>query len=105
MRAHYIRSLFAALSLLTGLVLAPSLTRAQAPANDTCAGATALANGVTLSMDTGSATDTGDPVPVCAASTGKGVWFTFTPPSNGTLTVKTCGSNYDTVMQIYTGGC
>ena len=73
--------------------------------NDECAGATALANGVTVTMNTASATSTNDPLTICNASADKGVWFTFTPSTSGVVSVRTCGSNFDTVLQVYTGGC
>jgi hypothetical protein len=31
------------------------------------------------------------------------VWFNWTAPGNGTVTVDTCASNFDTVLGIYTG--
>jgi hypothetical protein len=33
------------------------------------------------------------------------VWYTFTPAINGGVTINTCGSDFDTVLQIYTGSC
>jgi hypothetical protein len=75
------------------------------PSNDLCSGAATLTAGTTFSMNTSNATTAGDPNPTCATNTGKGVWFTFTPSADGPLTVRTCGSNYDTVLQLYTGGC
>src|SRR5262249_51209174 len=36
---------------------------------------------------------------------GKGVWFTYTPGVGGVVTIDTCGSDYDTVVQAYTGTC
>jgi len=72
------------------------------PANDTCAGAIAMIAGTAYFMNTASATSTGDPTPSCGGSFGKGVWFTFTPSTNGTVTISTCGSDYNTVLQVYT---
>ncbi len=75
------------------------------PSNDQCSGATALSDGAARMDSTVSATSTGDPTPICRSNFGKGVWYAFTPPTSGTVTVSTCGSNFDTVLQVYTGGC
>lgn len=37
------------------------------------------------------------------ADIGGTVWYTFTPPANATVTVDTLGSNFDTVVSVYTG--
>jgi uncharacterized delta-60 repeat protein len=76
----------------------------QAPPNDTCSGAVAMTADTTYFVDTTGATSTGDPTPTCA-SLGRGVWYTFTPSINGVVTVSTCGSGFDTVVQVYTGSC
>ena len=75
------------------------------PANDQCAGAIALANGVTYTMNTLDATSTGDPFPTCRTASSNGVWFAFTPATDGAVQIYTCGSGYDTVLQVYTGTC
>lgn len=36
-------------------------------------------------------------------SGGKSVWWKWTAPSNGTLSVNTFGSNFDTLLSVYTG--
>ncbi len=77
----------------------PSLT------NDTCAGALAMTAGTTYTLNTAAATSTDDPAPDCEADLQKGVWFTFTPASSGTITISTCGSDFDTVLAVYTRTC
>jgi murein DD-endopeptidase MepM/ murein hydrolase activator NlpD len=77
----------------------------QTPANDQCSGAIALSVGVARSDSTGNATSAGDSTPTCQTNFGKGVWYTFTPATSGTVAVSTCGSNFDTVLQVYTGTC
>jgi len=76
-----------------------------APANDSCSGAITLSSGVTNSLNTANATSTGDPTPNCGSGAGKGVWFKVTPVANGTVSVTTCGSGFDTVLAIYSGSC
>ena len=34
---------------------------------------------------------------------GKSVWWTWTAPTNGTVTVDTVGSSFDTLLAVYTG--
>jgi hypothetical protein len=75
------------------------------PTNDACAGAIALFNGSTYRMNTANATDVGDPTPLCQTNFGKGVWFTYSPPITGTVSISTCKGDLDTVLQVYTGDC
>jgi hypothetical protein len=91
------------LTLALGTVIAISPATAQ-PVNDQCSGALALATGATLNANTATATATGDPTPGCQ-SFGAGVWYVFTPSSNGVATISTCGSDFDTVLSVYTGTC
>ena len=76
-----------------------------APANDLCSGARILASGVTSVVDTAGATTAGDPAPTCGGSLGRGAWYRFTPANSGTVTVNTCGSDFDTILSVYTGSC
>jgi hypothetical protein len=73
--------------------------------NDQCGGAIALSNGGCAAVDTANATSTGDPLPTCGSAVGKGVWYKVTPTANATVTVSTCGSDFDTVLAVYSGGC
>ncbi|HWW00017.1 MAG TPA: HYR domain-containing protein [Candidatus Acidoferrum sp.] len=74
-------------------------------ANDQCSGAIPLAACQPYTMSTADATSTGDPAPTCQTTFGKGVWFSYQPSSPGRVTFSTCGSSFDTVVQVYTGGC
>jgi len=76
-----------------------------AAVNDSCSGSIALTNGVPFEMSTTDATTEVEEVATCAGGTGKGVWFTFTAPSNSSISVSTIGSSFDTVLQIFTGSC
>ncbi len=84
-----------------------ALTVFVPPANDQCSGAFVVTGGVyTNSQSTTNATDSGDPIPSCIGNAfGKGVWYRFTAPANGTLIVDTIGSSFDTVLGIYSGTC
>ena len=90
---------------VVALILSAAGSYAAATPNDLCAGATPLVTGTAYSMSTTNTTSTGDPSPSCQTNVGKGVWFTYTPPASGTATISTCGSDYDTVLAVYTGTC
>jgi hypothetical protein len=81
------------------------VTGVPVPANDQCAGAIGLSDNVPFSMDTRNATSPGDPSPTCQANCGRGVWFTYAPALDGFLFVETCGSSFDTVLELFTGSC
>jgi hypothetical protein len=74
-------------------------------ANDHCTQALPLATGVPFTMTTVNATTGVDSAPTCQGSFGKGVWFKYTSTRTGPVPVTTCGSGYDTVLAVYTGGC
>ncbi|MGZ4961574.1 MAG: hypothetical protein ACXWBP_03605 [Limisphaerales bacterium] len=75
-----------------------------APSNDQCSGAIAMTAGTVYTMNTATATSTDDPTPSCAAIS-KGVWYSYTPAASASVTVSSCGSDFDTVLAAYTGTC
>jgi len=78
------------------------------PGNDQCGAATTLApNPYFEVLDTTAAGVTGeDPTPICAAGgIERGVWYAFTPATNGLLVVTTAGSDFRAAIALYTGGC
>ena len=81
------------------------LTSVYVPTNDQCSSAIALQPGITATINTLTATNKGDPVPGCGYGVNRSVWFSFTPAQNGPVTIHTCGSELDTVLQVYQGGC
>jgi len=75
----------------------------SAAGNDNFAGAAPVATGSTTNQNTGTATlETGEPDP-CATSIGATVWFRWIPATSGTAVIDTDGSDYDTVLGVYTG--
>ena len=86
-----------------------SFTTLDPSNNDDFAGATAVASlpyNNPGTQDTRNATsDTTDPDFTCAGGGKKSntVWFRYTPASATTLYVDTGGSNYDTVLAVWTG--
>lgn len=98
--------------LAVALALGAGAAFAQAPANDTCAGAqvlsfgtdnTALSSVVTGLNAAAAAAEVGMP---CSSLEKNTVWFAVTPPVTGTYRLETCGrTNYTSVLEVYTGVC
>jgi len=79
------------------------------PSNDECSSATPISSvsfedRVNVWMATTAATD---PPKSCTwgRRNSQSVWYRFTAPSSGTITVSTSGSGYDTAVAVYTGSC
>ena len=58
-------------------------------------------NGSQIFNTTYATVDTNEP-PHCGISGGVSYWLIYQPPTNGTVTLDTIGSDYDTVMEVYT---
>lgn len=85
-----------------------AITQIITPGNDECANATVInSNNFAETIDASTATTgAGDPVTICGGQVHNGsVWYTFTPVSSGTVDIETCGSNYDTVLALWSGSC
>ncbi|MFH1331652.1 MAG: clostripain-related cysteine peptidase, partial [Actinomycetota bacterium] len=82
-------------------------TGGAAPANDDFDAATVIgAAPFTATQNVAAATIAGDdPGFPCAANSPmyRTVWYRYTPPSAQTLTIDTFGSDYDTVLGVWTG--
>jgi hypothetical protein len=77
---------------------------AQPATNDEIANATEVRASSSVLLDTSAAGNSPyDPVMCEAGVSGKTVWFRTTATEDGALRVDTNGSNYHTVIQIYTG--
>ncbi len=89
------------------------LVQATAPPNDNFSNAvivnaTPFAHSVAT---TGAASAADDPAPSCVAGLGglaesgraRSVWYRFTAAANGTVNLDTQGSNYDTILAVFTG--
>ncbi|HEY3243559.1 MAG TPA: DUF6531 domain-containing protein, partial [Phycisphaerae bacterium] len=69
------------------------------PANDNCADRIAVGNGSTPFSTVGATTDG----PSLCGALGNDIWYNYTAPGTGSLTVTTCGSTYDTAIAVYDG--
>jgi plastocyanin len=87
---------------LAGTITVESI---PAPSNDVCSGAIAMTSGTTYTMDTSGATSAGDPTLACGSVLGSTVWYTFNSMAGGATTISTCGSDFDTVLSVYSGAC
>src|SRR5215212_6570883 len=89
--------------LLLLLLLAPAVGWSAIPDNDNFASRTPLF-GKTLSTtanNAGATFESHEPDP--ALQGGKSVWWTWTSPTNGVLTLTTTGSSFDTMLTLFTG--
>ena len=69
-----------------------------AAANDACANATVIGNGV-FPFDNCMAGPPSDPI------IKADVWFVYTPACGGPVHISTCGSTIDTALAVYSGSC
>jgi hypothetical protein len=56
----------------------------------------------TTGTNAGATKETGEPAHAGNAG-GKSVWWTWTAPASGTVTIDTTGSTFDTLLAVYTG--
>jgi peptidoglycan/xylan/chitin deacetylase (PgdA/CDA1 family) len=82
----------------------PALTQTVAVANDAFANRLGLSgSSVTATgSNVGATKETGEPRHAGNAG-GKSVWWTWTAPSSGNVTIDTAGSTFDTLLGVYTG--
>ncbi|MFN0200551.1 MAG: PKD domain-containing protein [Bacteroidia bacterium] len=75
-------------------------------ANNACAGAISVpVSGGSYTFSTQCATQDG-PSPTCGTGVFKEIWYKFTTPSVGTLSLSTCNTaSFDTRIAIFTGTC
>jgi hypothetical protein len=70
-----------------------------APSNDTCAGAQDVGEGTANFNVCGAYADEG--VSTCSAPEAADVWFRYTPTFTGNARFQTCGSSFDTTLQLF----
>jgi hypothetical protein len=89
---------------MTTALLALVAAGSAAAQNDECTTALNLPLGVATAFDTTVATLSAPAWP-CAASTAPDLWYSVTATQNALLTIETCGSGYDTALEVFTGTC
>ena len=83
----------------------PAPTPPPPPANDNFANAQPIAgcNGSMIGSNISATKEVGEPVnPVSTGST-RSVWYQWTAPSSGSTIIDTHGSDYDTIISVWTG--
>ena len=91
------------LHLLAAGIAVSAYSQTPIPDNDSFAariqlfGSTVSATG----RNTGATLEQGEPDPSFQAE--KSVWWTWTAPSNGSVTITTAGSSFDTILTVFTG--
>jgi hypothetical protein len=93
------------LGLCLLFLLVSSTAAGQAPANDAFAGRIAIsgASGQTQGSNIRATREPGEPYSGYD-SPGNSVWWSWTAPFSGQVTFGTVGSDFDTIILIYTGG-
>src|SRR5579872_721187 len=89
-------------ALACALIFASSA--AAAPANDLFANAQVLSggSGSVTGSTVGATREQGEPLIVGNAG-GASIWFSWTAPAAGSVSVDTVGSSFDTLLGVYTG--
>jgi len=78
---------------------------APPPANDNFANRIAVSpNGDTVVSTNGGATKEAGEPNHAGNSGGRSVWWTWTPAATGSVLIDTFGSDFDTILGVYTGG-
>ncbi|MDG1983415.1 MAG: M12 family metallo-peptidase, partial [Planctomycetota bacterium] len=81
-----------------------SFTTESSPiSNDDCSGAEIIGVG-SYGFDTNGAT-LGGSAWTCAGGGGPDLWFSYTATSAADLRFETCGSGYDTALEVFIGSC
>ncbi len=79
------------------------------PLNDNCADAIAIGDGLHAFDNIDATTDGPDEPSLCSNSgdtqVQSDIWYRYTASCDGTLTVSTCGTPYDSKIAIYDGSC
>src|SRR4051794_13084368 len=98
----------AALAALAVILVALAVTQlaAAAPTNDAFAAAASLSGATATATGTNVAAtrETGEPMHGGVTIETGSVWWKWTAPQSGTIRVDTLGSDFDTVLGVYTGG-
>ena len=75
------------------------------PANDNFSDALTLVgcSGTAFGTDAGATKETGEPNNADSPTSTRSVWYKWQAPSSGGVTFDTRGSNFDTVLEVFTG--
>jgi hypothetical protein len=84
--------------------IALSIANTPSPVNDNFANRTALSgtSSTVNGSNVGATSESGEPSNA-NVSGGRSVWWSWTAPASGTVTVSTAGSQFDTTLGVYAG--
>ena len=86
-----------------GILDVCELAGTRVPAADICADAPAAAPGIVyIGTNAGAGTEGSASCSFGGDPTGPDVWYSYTPAVDGPVSVTLCGSNFDTVLSIWT---
>lgn len=93
-------------SMCSGIWGGPGSTCATRPCptapNDSCSGAITILPGAPIQSTNCDTTPSDDgPPATCASDSSRGVWYSFVPPATAAYRISTCGSDQDSVLQIF----
>ncbi|HEV2829405.1 MAG TPA: NF038122 family metalloprotease [Pyrinomonadaceae bacterium] len=83
-----------------------TITAVPTPANDNFINAQVITgnSGTANGTNKFATKETGEPIHSAdGVASAKSVWYRWTAPNSGTATITTLGSNYDTLLAVYTG--
>ncbi|HCA06628.1 MAG TPA: hypothetical protein DEO71_05485 [Chryseobacterium sp.] len=85
------------------------ITTPTVPSNDTCNTAIAIPCGGTVEGNNALASNDTLPGSTCGSggttASYRGVWYTVTAVATGSITVSACGTEFDSYLRVYSGGC
>jgi subtilisin family serine protease len=85
------------------IALSISFQSSQAPSNDNFVNAVSVTTGFVYFGSNVNGTKEANEPRHNENDGGKSVWWRWTAPANGTVTLDTIGSNFDTLLAVYTG--
>ena len=101
----HLRVWFPLMVVLVGVNASPASTYAALPPNDHFANAADLGGGLTASASGSNlwaTAEAGEPHQISGPPMAS-VWYRWTAPQSGVVTVQTCRSNFDTTLAVFTG--
>ncbi|MDR2238475.1 MAG: T9SS type A sorting domain-containing protein [Chryseobacterium sp.] len=108
-QVYYVRVYSTSTSATTNSNFQICITTPSAPVNDTCDSAIAIPCGGTVEGNNALAANETLPSTTCGGTgttaSYKGVWYTVTTPTAGSVTISACGSEFDGYLRVYTGNC
>lgn len=102
---HRGRLCFLLLSMAVGAAASPAAALAAMPPNDDFANAADLGSGLNASASGSNlwaTAEAGEPAGISSPALAS-VWYRWTAPQSGVVSVRTCGSNFDTTLAVYVG--